>query len=141
MFDYLSPKDGPVVEGLESQEVVYAKDQPEYIPLRTLVGQGANHPVISRWTFTPEQREAIANGADVFLELSTFYNRETGQPNPLQPIRMSISDTSGSKFAEWFSVCLLNLPLMNEAAKRDTEVERQKVANDEKLLKGCGIKV
>ena len=85
MFDYLSPKDGPVIRGLEDREVVYAKDQPEYIPLRTLVGAGPDRRVLSRWTLTDKQREAVAKGADIFLELSTF-----GQP--LQPIRMMISD-------------------------------------------------
>jgi hypothetical protein len=85
MFDYLSPKDGPVIDGLESQEVVYAKDQPEYIPLRTLKSDGPMGAVISRWTLTQEQRIAVVNGADIFLELSTF-------GNPLQPIRMAVSD-------------------------------------------------
>ena len=85
MFEYLSPRNGPVIDGLESKEVVYAKDQPEYIPLRTLKSDGSMGAVISRWTLTPEQRKAVADGADIFLELSTFHN-------PLQPIRMAISD-------------------------------------------------
>lgn len=85
MFDYLSPKNGPVIEGLESKEVVYARDQPEYIPLRTLKSDGPMGAVISRWTLTSEQRKAVADGADIFLELSTFHH-------PLQPIRMAISD-------------------------------------------------
>src|ERR1700733_12606155 len=86
MFEYLSPKDGPVIDGLESREIVYAKDQPEYIPLRTL--RNSNDEmcgVVSRWALTPEQRKLVANGADIFLELSTFRQ-------PLQPIRMAIGD-------------------------------------------------
>jgi hypothetical protein len=101
MFEYLKPRNGPVVDGLESQEVVYAANQPEYIPLRSLRADGRMGAVISRWTLTPEQRRAVAEGADVFLELSTFNQ-------PLQPIRMSVSDTKGSKFADWFKVCILN---------------------------------
>ena len=98
MFEYMKPKDGPVIEGMESEEIVYAADQPQYIPLRTLKSQGAWGRVISRWTFTDEQRKAIAEGADVLLELSTF-NR------PLQPIRMMVSD--GNVNPEWVRVTLL----------------------------------
>ena len=85
MFDYLSPKNGPVIDGLESKKVVYARDQPEYIPLRTLKSDGPMGAVVSRWTLTAEQRKLVADGADIFLELSTFNN-------PLQPIRMAIGD-------------------------------------------------
>lgn len=129
MFDYLHPKDGAVVDGLENQEIVYAKDQPEYIPLRTLRGKFPMYPVLSRWTLTPEQRQAVANGADIFLELSVCSNPETGAPNPLQPIRMAVSDASGSAFAEWFSVCLLERPI--------TPVEM----HNEKFAKDAGIKL
>jgi hypothetical protein len=101
VFEYLKPRNAPVVDGLESQEVVYAADQPQYIPLRTLRADGNMGALISRWTLTAEQRQAIAAGADIFLELSTF-------GDPLQPIRMSVSDASGEKFADWFKVCILN---------------------------------
>ncbi len=105
MFDYLHPKDGPVFEGLEHREVVYAKDQPEYIPLRTLVSAGPDRKVLSRWTFTDKQREVVAKGADVFLELSTF-------GKPLQPIRMMVSDGSTNDGCpmdtDWVKVCLLD---------------------------------
>jgi len=82
-MDYLSPKDGPVIEGLESEEVVFAKDQPEYTPLRCLVGLGVDRRVMSRWTLTPEQRKKIAEGADIYLTLLTY-------GEPLQPILMGI---------------------------------------------------
>ncbi len=78
MFSYLKPKDGPVISGLEEKEVVYAKNQPEYVPLRTLVSNGRDRRVLSRWEPTLEQRKAISEGADVYLQLLTF-----GQP--LQP--------------------------------------------------------
>lgn len=98
MFEYMCIKDGPIIEGMEWEEIVYAADQPEYLPLRSLKSKGKWGRVISRWTFTPEQRQAIANGADVLLELSTF-NR------PLQPIRMMVSD--GKVNHEWVRVALL----------------------------------
>lgn len=106
MYEFLKPKDGPVVEGMEAEEVVYAKDQPEYIPLRTLQGNAPRVPVLSRWTLTTKQRELIANGADIYLEINTFINRETGRPNPLQPIRMAVSD--GKLHNDWVRVCLLD---------------------------------
>lgn len=98
MFDYLQPRNGPVVDGMEAQEVVYAKDQPQYIPLRALVSDGPMGAVISRWTLTADQRKAVAEGADIFLESNTFHQ-------PLQPIRMAISD--GKLDNDWIRVCLL----------------------------------
>lgn len=106
MFDYMQPKDGPVVEGMEAEEIVYAKNQPEYIPLRVLRGEGKMVPVISRWQPTEEQRKLIAAGADIYLELSTF-------GNPLQPIRMAVSD--GKLHNDWVRVCLLDKPAKTEA--------------------------
>lgn len=100
-MDYLYPHDGPVIEGLEHIEVVYAKDQPEYIPLRTLRSADGQGRVFSRWTPTPEQREAIADGDDIFLELFTF-------GHPLQPIRMMIGD--GKENTESFLRCQLGYP-------------------------------
>ena len=86
MISYLSPSDGPVIPGFESQEVVYAKNQPQYLPLRTLVADpDAKARVISRWSPTEEQRRMLAEGKDIFLELLTF-------GAPLQPILLWIAD-------------------------------------------------
>jgi hypothetical protein len=85
MIDYLQPSEGPVVLGSEAQEVVYAKNQPEYNPLRTLVSHDTQRAVLSRWTPSVEQREAIAEGKDIYLQLWTF-------GHPLQPILMFIAD-------------------------------------------------
>jgi hypothetical protein len=85
MFEYLKPAQRPVIDGLEEHEVVYAKDQPQYLPLRSLRSNNRNVDVMSRWTLTPEQRKAVADGADIFLTLMTF-------GNPLQPILMAVSD-------------------------------------------------
>ncbi len=105
MFEYMQPRNGPVFDGLEKYEVIYAHDQPEYIPLRTLVSADHFRSAISRWTLTPEQRKAIAEGADIFLEISTF-------GKPLQPIRMMVSDDKqpdGEPLdRDWVRVCLLN---------------------------------
>lgn len=76
----------PIVRGLEEEEVVYAKDQPQYVPLPCLKsrqpdGTGA---ILTRWTLTDAERQAIANGADVFLRVLTY-------GNPLQPVGMFVS--------------------------------------------------
>jgi hypothetical protein len=97
MLSYLQPKDGPVVAGEEQHERVFAKDQPEYIPLRTLVQRDAQGGVLSRWAPTEEQRKAIAEGADIYLELLTFHT-------PLQPILMFVAgdgDSEEIKAAFW----------------------------------------
>ena len=83
-ISYLQPKDGPVLPGLTTKEVVYAKHQPEYNPLRTLITRDEKRAVLSRWSPTDEQRKAIAEGKDIFLQLLTF-----GQP--LQPIIMYVA--------------------------------------------------
>ena len=83
MFEFLQPADRPVVATLESQEVVYAKDQPQYNPLRVLRGNTKNAPVLSRWTLTPQQRGEVVGGADIYFEMYTF-------GTPLQPVRLAI---------------------------------------------------
>jgi len=59
--------------------VTYAKDQPQYRPLQVARLHGGEGRLISRWTFTSEERAQIAAGEDLYIELLTF-----GQP--LQPI-------------------------------------------------------
>jgi hypothetical protein len=84
IMDYLEPKDGPVFEGQGATEVVFAKNQPQYKPLRCSVDDSrGDRRVTSRWTLTDEQRKAIANGADIYLTLLTH-------GNPLQPILLGV---------------------------------------------------
>lgn len=63
------------------RDATYAKDQPEYLPLPTLASRDGR--VVSRWQPTPEERQAISDGADIFLMLYTFNK-------PLQPIVMTV---------------------------------------------------
>jgi hypothetical protein len=63
-------------------EVVYAKDQPEYIPLPTL--KCVDGRAVSRWEPTPEERAKIAAGADVYLTVHTFNQ-------PLQPVLLTVN--------------------------------------------------
>lgn len=97
MFDYLSSHDGPVVEGLEQFETVYAKNQPQYLPLRTLPGEDGNS-AISRFHLTDAQRKTIAEGADIYLEILHFRG-------PLAPSRlmvMSEPETGEMHFHAWW---------------------------------------
>lgn len=63
--------------------VTYAKDQPEYRPLPVARLKGREGRLISRWTFTPEERARIAAGEDLYLMVLTF-------GGPLQPFLPSI---------------------------------------------------
>jgi hypothetical protein len=110
-FDYLSASIGPVVEGLEDYERIYALEQAEYIPLRTLPGENGLS-AITRWEPTDEQRQSIANGADILLEVFHF-------GNPLSPVRMMILDQSHieedakGNFLKWFAATI-RFPFVKE---------------------------
>lgn len=70
--------------GFESgTEVIYAEDQPEYIQLPAIRFPGTEGLVVTRWTFTNEERDAIDAGADLFLGTMTFNQ-------PLQPLILSV---------------------------------------------------
>lgn len=76
----------PIVHGLEDEEAVYAKDQPQYAPLPSLKSRKPDNKgrILTRWTFTEDERRAIAAGADLFVQIDTFQQ-------PLQPTGMFIS--------------------------------------------------
>lgn len=95
-FDYLSPSIGPVVETLEGHEKIYALEQGQYLPLRTLPGENGNS-AIYRCELTSEQRQMIAEGADVLVEILHFRG-------PLAPSRVMILDQQdfGESQAKWF---------------------------------------
>ena len=81
MFDYLMSHDGPVVDGLEQFETVYAKDQPQYIPLPANV---CAPYVETLWHLTLLERLTILLTGRVHLTIKTF-----GQP--LQPLRLAVT--------------------------------------------------
>lgn len=72
----------PVIPGVEPEtETVYAKDQPEYLPLPTLrTDDGA---VLSRWELTDEEIQRIIETRSIYLTLLTFNQ-------PLQPIMLGV---------------------------------------------------
>jgi hypothetical protein len=71
----------PVIVGCESLEHVFGANQPEYVPLPAL--RSPDGIVTSRWELTQEEREMIANGADVFVSVFTFNG-------PYPPTRVQI---------------------------------------------------
>jgi hypothetical protein len=81
-FDYLTPSIGPVVDQLENHEKIYALEQAEYQPLRTLPGENGRS-AIYRCELTAEQRQMIADGADVLVEILHF-------GGPLAPSRVML---------------------------------------------------
>ncbi|HLT92108.1 MAG TPA: hypothetical protein VKZ85_14335 [Woeseiaceae bacterium] len=69
-----------------AHEITLAEDQLEYSPL--VVALYYDHEqksalLLSRWTFTPEERAAIAAGEDLYLGVLTH-----GQP--FQPISLAV---------------------------------------------------
>lgn len=79
----MKPTSPVLANEFKDQEVVYAKDQPEYIPLPVL--RNRNGVLLSRWVLTDEERKEIARGADIFLSNWTFNQ-------PLQPVRIEVGE-------------------------------------------------
>lgn len=63
----------------EGQNVVYAKDQPEYNPLPAY--KDTDGTVTTCWELTPEELEEVKKSGKIWLSQMTF-NR------PLQPVNM-----------------------------------------------------
>jgi hypothetical protein len=64
----------PVIKGFEEHEFLLAKDQKQYLPIPTLVAEGDEKSFISRWEFTPEEKELIAAGGTLLYHQLTFGN-------------------------------------------------------------------
>jgi hypothetical protein len=64
-------------------EVVFAKDQPEYLPLPASVH--INGLVTTRWHFGWRERLAILFGTNLYLQVHTFRA-------PLQPVKLTIGE-------------------------------------------------
>jgi hypothetical protein len=102
-FDYLKPALGPVVDGLEDYEKIYALEQGEYLPIRTLPAEGGAS-AIYRCELTLEQREMVASGADVLIEILHL-------GGPLVPSRVMLLNQknlsegeSKEALSDWFRV-------------------------------------
>lgn len=76
----------PVAPRTGAYEIMVAENQEEYQPLcialYTRPGSPGDEPeiLLTRWTMTPEERQRIANGEDLYISQMTF-----GKPlNPMQ---------------------------------------------------------
>ena len=79
----MTPVSPVLTPEFQDLEVVYAKDQPEYTPLPVI--RNKDGIVLSRWSLTQEERDAVARGEDIYLYNCTFNH-------PLQPVRLEIGD-------------------------------------------------
>ncbi|MGH7181919.1 MAG: hypothetical protein ACREJN_08085 [Nitrospiraceae bacterium] len=75
----------PIVPSLADLEVAIPSSDPEVRPLIALIGTTPEKYVLSRFTPTPEQREAIARGSDLFICIQT-------NGHPVQPILLFTSE-------------------------------------------------
>ena len=72
----------PIIPGHDLPVVVFAKDQPEYLPLPAY--RSEDGVVFTRWHMTWRERLRAFWRGDVYLEMHTF-NR------PLQPVMLHIT--------------------------------------------------
>lgn len=70
----------PVIPGTSIPETVYAKDQPEYIPLPVV--RLADGTVLSRWKLSWAERLRVLVSGDLYLWQMTF-------GHPLQPVKLA----------------------------------------------------
>lgn len=71
------------------KEVVFAKDQPEYLQLPAI--KLPDGQVITRWNFTLKERIKILFSGNLWLSLLTFNN-------PLQPIQLWVDEPTIGRF-------------------------------------------
>lgn len=73
----------PVVQGFEEHEIVFAKDQPQYLPLPALRISDSECTVLTRWRLTWRERLRVLWTGDLYLSQMTFNK-------PLQPQRPDV---------------------------------------------------
>jgi len=71
----------PVIPGVERMEHVYAKDQPQYLPLPALPNPDGNG-ICTRWRLSWAERWRIFRTGNLYLEVLTFSQK-------LQPLKPS----------------------------------------------------
>jgi hypothetical protein len=76
-----SPVFPDAIPGFHPPEVVYAKDQPQYIPLPVV--RDSFGIITARWHMTWTERLLALIWGDVYVKINTFNQ-------PLQPIRLCI---------------------------------------------------
>jgi hypothetical protein len=75
----------PVLDGYQDKEVIFAKNQKEYLPLPALILKDPGKPVLSRWKLDDEERQRIAAGADILMTQYIFEDL-------YHPVQMEVSE-------------------------------------------------
>ena len=73
----------PVMPGSAEIEIVLGRGQKEYIELPAVYLDTPSRPMITRWRLSDQEREAMANGADIVLTQLTFCL-------PFRPVNLQI---------------------------------------------------
>jgi hypothetical protein len=68
----------------EEQNVMFAKDQPEYLPLPAF--KQGNGDVITCWHLTDEEIDKLTESRSLYLSVKTFNQ-------PLQPVYLTVDKT------------------------------------------------
>jgi hypothetical protein len=71
----------PIHPGRNIPTIIFAKDQPQYIPLPAHRSDDDDAIVTSRWRLTFWERLRVLLFGDVWIQLWTF----TGRPQPVKP--------------------------------------------------------
>ena len=80
----------PFVEYAGSREVVFGADQPEYVPLPALLF--ADGKILIEWTFTPEERAAIARGENLRHWIWKHPTcSQCGHPRLFEPVLLEVT--------------------------------------------------
>lgn len=98
-----------------NQNIVFAKDQPEYQPLPAYTDE---RETISKWEFTPQERKEIARGANLWLRQCNFGQALQPQlptlghpfldfPDELPEIKFDVHHTTITHFTFWDRVKIL----------------------------------
>ena len=92
MFDYLNPRDGAVVDGMEAQEVVYAANQPELRVVMATQFTPTLHSVPCPDETNPDAVYLVDDAGNVwcwlrYVEFAHLFLMENakGKPMPLIP--------------------------------------------------------
>lgn len=114
IFDPMHPHPGPVVSGLEKYQRAIAEKQDDYETLNAIIegrdrGENWQGRIFSRWMLTDDQRKAIAEGADIYVDVLTF-------GTPLQPMSLIVGNELDADIMRQY----LNLP----AATPQTEIAK-----------------
>lgn len=79
----------PVIPSAEADEVVYAKEQPEYIPLPSV--KTPDGVVLTRWSVNEEEKRRIIEQGYIYLMVNTFNQA-------LQPVMLTTLIPEGMGF-------------------------------------------